>query len=115
MLQNQVWILKVDSRNRNRNLKNARKEDQSTWFKNSMNLAFMNHDVTLLNFERFKTCKTVITYSAKNKVGPMDNGHPERAFFQKFESFGLGQTNWAGILGCILVISSQTIGTILTL
>ena len=27
-----------------------------------------------------------------------DNGHPERAFFQKFETFGLGQTNWAGIL-----------------
>ena len=27
-----------------------------------------------------------------------DNGHPERAFFQKFETFGLGQTNWAEIL-----------------
>ena len=27
-----------------------------------------------------------------------DNGHPERAFFQKWESFGLGQTNWAEIL-----------------
>jgi hypothetical protein len=25
-------------------------------------------------------------------------GHPERAFFQKFETFGLGQTNWAEIL-----------------
>ena len=23
-----------------------------------------------------------------------DYGHPERAFFQKFEIFGLGQTNW---------------------
>ena len=45
----------------------------------------------------------------------MDNGHPERAFFQKFESFGLGQTNWAEILGGILGISSQTIGTILAL
>ena len=44
-----------------------------------------------------------------------DNGHPERAFFQKFESFGLGQTNWAEISGCILVISSQTIGIILAL
>ena len=44
-----------------------------------------------------------------------DNGHPERAFFQKFESFGLGQTNWAEIFGCILIISSQTIGTILAL
>ena len=44
-----------------------------------------------------------------------DNGHPERALFQKFETFGLGQTNWAVILGGILAISSQTIGTILAL
>ena len=44
-----------------------------------------------------------------------DNGHPERAFFQKFETFGLGQTNWAEILGGILAISSQIIGTILAL
>ena len=44
-----------------------------------------------------------------------DNGHPERAFFQKFETFGLGQTNWAEILGGILATSSQTIGTILAL
>ena len=36
-------------------------------------------------------------------------------FFQKFETFGLGQTNWAEILGGILAISSQTIGTILAL
>ena len=44
-----------------------------------------------------------------------DNGHPEGAFFQKFETFGLGQTNWAEIFGGILAISSQTIGTILAL
>ena len=44
-----------------------------------------------------------------------DNGHTERAFFQKFKTFGLGQTNWAEILGGILAISSQTIGTILAL
>ena len=44
-----------------------------------------------------------------------DNGHPERAFFQKFETFGLGQTNWAEILGGILAISSQTVGTFLAL
>ena len=44
-----------------------------------------------------------------------DYGNPERAFFQKFETFGLGQTNWAEILGGILAISSQTIGTILAL
>ena len=47
--------------------------------------------------------------------GHTDNGHPERAFFQKFETFGLRQTNWAEILGGILAISSQTIGTILAL
>ena len=44
-----------------------------------------------------------------------DNGHSERAFFQKFKTFGLGQTNWAEILEDILAISSQTIGTILAL
>ena len=27
-----------------------------------------------------------------------DYGHPDRAFFQKFETFGLGQTNWAEVL-----------------
>ena len=42
-----------------------------------------------------------------------NNGHPERAFFQNFETFGLGQTNRAENLGGILAISSQTIGTIL--
>ena len=36
-------------------------------------------------------------------------------FSSKFKSFGLGQTNWAEILWCILVISSQTIGAILAL
>ena len=30
--------------------------------------------------------------------GGKDYGHPERAFFQKLETFGLGQTNWAEIL-----------------
>ena len=34
---------------------------------------------------------------------------------RKLETFGLGQTNWAEILGGILAISSQTIGTILAL
>ena len=42
-------------------------------------------------------------------------GHPERAFFQKFETFGLGQTNWAGILLGIWGISGQTVSTILAL
>jgi hypothetical protein len=45
----------------------------------------------------------------------MDNGHPDRALFNKIETFGLGQTNWAEILGGILGISSQTIVTILAL
>ena len=53
--------------------------------------------------------------SSETFVTATDNGHPERPFFQNFESFGLRQTNWAEILGCILVISSQTIGTILEL
>ena len=44
-----------------------------------------------------------------------DNGHPERAFFQKFETFWHGQTNWAEIVGGILAISSQTVGSILAL
>ena len=39
----------------------------------------------------------------------------ERAFFQKIETFGLGQTNWAEILGDICGISCQNISTILAL
>ena len=31
----------------------------------------------------------------------MDYGNPERAFFRKSQTFGLGQTNWAGNLGGI--------------
>ena len=46
---------------------------------------------------------------------PTDYGHSDRAFFQKFETFGLRQTKWAEILGGILAISSQTIGNILAL
>jgi len=45
----------------------------------------------------------------------MDYGHPERAFFQKLETFGLGQTNWAEILWGIWGISGQTISFILSL
>ena len=46
-------------------------------------------------------------------LSPTDYGHPERAFFQKFKTFGLGQTKWAEILCRILGISGQTISTIL--
>ena len=44
-------------------------------------------------------CYTQRFFPKKEKIPPTtDNGHPERAFFQKFETFGLGQTNWAEIL-----------------
>ena len=62
----------------------------------------------------FKKYKMFISYFVSNNALPtysaalnlkvklvfetMDNGHPNRAFFQKFETFGLGQTNWAEIL-----------------
>ena len=36
-----------------------------------------------------------------------DYGHPERAFFQRFETFGLGQTNWAEIFWDIGVFSAK--------
>ena len=29
---------------------------------------------------------------------PTDYGHPDRAFFQKLETLGLGQTNWVEVL-----------------
>jgi hypothetical protein len=44
-----------------------------------------------------------------------DYEHPERAFFQKSEIFGLGQTNWAEIFCGIWGIFGQTIATILAL
>ena len=45
-----------------------------------------------------------------------DYGHPARVFFcQKFETFGLGHTNWAEILWGIWGISGQTINTTLAL
>ena len=55
--------------------------------------------------------------SEVKKIMPMftDYGHPERVFFQKFEAFGLGQTNWAEILRGIWAISGQTIHTFLAL
>jgi hypothetical protein len=37
----------------------------------------------------------------------MDYGHPERAFFQKLESFGLEQTNWAEIFEAIGIFSAK--------
>ena len=36
-----------------------------------------------------------ITVFVKSILSSTDYGHPERTFFQKFETFGLGQTNWA--------------------
>ena len=40
-----------------------------------------------------------------------DYGHPERAFFRKSQTFGLGQTNWADKFWGIWGISGQTIST----
>ena len=37
-----------------------------------------------------------------------DYGHPDRAFFWKSETFGLGQTNWAENIGGIWGIFGQT-------
>ena len=48
-------------------------------------------------------------------VSSTDYRHPERAFNQKFEIFGLGQTNLAENLWGIWAISGQTISTILAL
>ena len=38
-------------------------------------------------------------------------GHPERAFFRKPQTFGLGQTNWAENFGGIWGIFGRFIGT----
>ena len=76
----------------------------------------MKSKFTLISSNTKELLNIVLTVSKDSKTIPYtDNGHPERAFFQKFETFGLGQTNWAEILGGILAISSQTIGTILAL
>ena len=40
-----------------------------------------------------------------------DYGHPERAFFQKSQTFGLGQTNWAENVGGIWSIFGRFIST----
>ena len=44
-----------------------------------------------------------------------DYGHPERPFFQKLETFGLGQTNWGEFYKAFGGISGQTISTVLAL
>ena len=44
-----------------------------------------------------------------------DYGQPEKAFFRKSYTFGLGQTNWAKNLWGIWAISGQTMSTILAL
>jgi hypothetical protein len=43
--------------------------------------------------------------------GQRHDGHPERAFFRKFQTFGLGQTNWAEKDGGIWGIFGQFIST----
>ena len=63
----------------------------------------------------FKNECTLVTYYLVSRPTRTEGGHPERAFFQKFETFGLGQTNWAEILRGNSGISGQTISTILVL
>ena len=75
-----------------------------------------HHDVRVIGWVGLLKSYVIFIVGAKQQmITTTDNGHPERAFFFKFETFGLGQTNWAEILGGILAISSQTIGTILAL
>ena len=61
------------------------------------------------------TTKSVFTIWFLVTSRSTDYGYPERASFQKFETFGLGQINWAEIFWGIWGISSQTISTILAL
>ena len=66
--------------------------------------------------ENIAGSKTFFGVSCKMQISrPTDNGHPERAFFQKIKTLGLGQTTWAEIFWGILGISKQTIGAILAL
>ena len=44
-------------------------------------------------------------------VAETDYGHPERAFFRKPQTFGLGQTNWAEKYWGIWGIFGQFIST----
>ena len=56
---------------------------------------YLKHDGSLTLSVKWKevgSCQMLQMFSTT------DYGHPERAFFQKFETFGLGQTNWAKIL-----------------
>ena len=46
---------------------------------------------------------------------PRTTNNQREFFFQKLETFGLGQTNWGEILLGIWGISGQTISTILAL
>ena len=62
---------------------------------------------------RIKTV-TVTVLPRINMVQPTDDGHPERVFFRKSQTFGLGQTlltNWAENFGGIWGILDQNIST----
>ena len=48
-------------------------------------------------------------------VKPTDYGHAERAFLRKFQTYGLGQVNWAEIFWSIWGIFGQTTAPILAL
>jgi hypothetical protein len=57
----------------------------------------------------FYYTKVIILNDLMSQV--MDYGHPERAFFQKSHTFGLGKTNWAEKFWGIWGIFSQFIST----
>ena len=48
-----------------------------------------------LNYQKTKAILEFIFFIKDSLQRYTDYGHPERSFFQKFEIFGLGQTNWA--------------------
>ena len=66
---------------------------------NETEISFLNQSSSL-----YESANPEKTLSSQGDVAPekidkiTDYGHPERAFFQKLETFGLGQTNWAEIL-----------------
>ena len=81
-------------------------------------MVFVSYSLQI-QFSFYVKDKTVCSFYTQKIDQTTDYGHPEIAFFQKIKSFGLGlglgQTNWAEILGGIWAISGQTISTILAL
>ena len=68
----------------------------------------------LMVWESIQLAETVIEIPFAPLEYCMD-GHSERAFFQKSQTFGFGQTNWAEKCRGILGIFGQTTVPILAL